>query len=150
VVSSDSPEILALASSEGFEVLNRPSELATATSATDPVLRHAVRTLYPAAFGRNKTTEDTENTEGRTTTKPAPSYSVPSVSSVVHSVLPFAVVMLYGNIPLRANNMIDRAIQMLIDTNADSVQTIAPVGKFHPYWMFDSRRSIRPPGPCMS
>jgi CMP-N,N'-diacetyllegionaminic acid synthase len=101
VVSSDSAEILTLASSEGFDVINRPNELATATSATDPVLRHAVRTLYPSKD------------------------------------YPFAVVMLYGNIPLRANHMIDRAIQMLLDTNADSVQTIAPVGKFHPYWMFD-------------
>jgi CMP-N,N'-diacetyllegionaminic acid synthase len=51
--------------------------------------------------------------------------------------LPFAVVMLYGNVPIRRGNMIDRAIEMLVSTGADSVQTIAPVGKMHPYWMFD-------------
>jgi CMP-N-acetylneuraminic acid synthetase len=50
---------------------------------------------------------------------------------------PDAVVMLYGNIPIRRNNMIDRCIALLRQTGADSVQTIAPVGKMHPYWMFD-------------
>src|SRR5438128_1710934 len=47
VVSSDDPAILAIAAEHGFETLERPPELATATSATDPVLRHAVRALYP-------------------------------------------------------------------------------------------------------
>ncbi|HVS70890.1 MAG TPA: acylneuraminate cytidylyltransferase family protein [Phycisphaerae bacterium] len=125
IVSSDSPDILALAHSQGFETLLRPPELATATSATDPVLRHAVRTLYPHSF------ETTENTETGKIKNPT------SVPSVVNSNLPLAIVMLYGNVPLRANHMIDRCIQMFIDTHADSVQTIAPVGKFHPYWMFD-------------
>ncbi len=45
--------------------------------------------------------------------------------------------MLYGNVPIRRNHMIDRCFEMLLQTNCDSVQTIAPVGKFHPYWMFD-------------
>lgn len=101
IVSSDDPAILNLARKQGYETIERPAELATATSATDPVLRHALKTLY-ASIG-----------------------------------LPFATVMLYGNVPIRANNMIDRCIQMLIDTDADSVQTISPVGKMHPYWMFD-------------
>ncbi|HVX86277.1 MAG TPA: acylneuraminate cytidylyltransferase family protein [Phycisphaerae bacterium] len=128
IVSSDSPDILALAHSEGFETLLRPPELATAASATDPVLRHAVRSLYPHSF------ETTENTEAEKIKNPI---SVPSVSSVVNSDLPRAIVMLYGNVPIRTDNMIDRCIQMLLDTGADSVQTIASVGKFHPYWMFD-------------
>ncbi len=51
--------------------------------------------------------------------------------------LPAAVVMLYGNVPIRQHQMIDRCIEMFQATGADSVQTIAPVGKFHPYWMFD-------------
>src|SRR5947208_70762 len=46
VVSSDDPAILRLAEETGFETIERPAELATATSATDPVLRHAVRMLY--------------------------------------------------------------------------------------------------------
>jgi N-acylneuraminate cytidylyltransferase len=131
IVSSDSPDILALAHSQGFETLLRPPELATATSATDPVLRHAVRTLYPHSL---ETTESMENTETERIKNPT---SVPSVPSVVNSDLPLAIVMLYGNVPLRANHMIDRCIQLLRDTGADSVQTIASVGKFHPYWMFD-------------
>jgi len=106
VVSSDSPEILALAQHSGFETIARPAELATSTSATDPVLRHAVQAERQASLPAKYTS-------------------------------PFAVVMLYGNVPIRNNQMIDRCIQMLLDTNADSVQTIAPVGKFHPYWMFD-------------
>ena len=117
VVSSDSAEILALASSEGFEVLHRPAELATATSATDPVLRHAVRSLYPAlATEAQRHRDGTEKGEGKA---------------------PRAVVMLYGNVPVRSGGMIDRCIEMLLETGADSVQTIAPVGKMHPYWMFD-------------
>ncbi len=138
VVSSDSPEILTLASSEGFEVLRRPAELATATSATDPVLRHAVRVLYPDR-GTGITTEGTESTEGRTGRGGLGSSSstVNSVSSVVQSGLPWAVVMLYGNVPVRGGGMIDRCIEMLLETGADSVQTVAPVGKMHPYWMFD-------------
>jgi N-acylneuraminate cytidylyltransferase len=102
IVSSDDPAILALAAEHDLEPLARPAELASSTSATDPVLRHAIKTLCPTP-----------------------------------STLPLLTVMLYGNIPIRNNDMIDRAIQMLLDTNADSVQTIAPVGKFHPYWMFD-------------
>jgi CMP-N-acetylneuraminic acid synthetase len=105
LVSSDSPEILKLAEAAGFTAIARPPELATSTSATDPVLRHAVRAL--AAQDSTLKTQDS------------------------------LTVMLYGNIPLRQNNMIDKSIQLLLDTNADSVQTIAPVGKFHPYWMFD-------------
>ena len=108
VVSSDSGEILALARQAGFEVIERPAELATGTSATDPVLRHAVRELYPEIENRKSKIEN-----------------------------PLAMVMLYGNVPLRANQMIDRCVEMLLETGADSVQTVASVGKFHPYWMFD-------------
>jgi len=102
VVSSDDQMILELARSAGFEVIERPPELATSTSATDPVLRHAVRTMAER-----------------------------------HRYAPEAVVMLYGNVPLRRHQMIDKCIAMLEETGADSVQTIAPVGKNHPYWMFD-------------
>jgi N-acylneuraminate cytidylyltransferase len=105
LVSSDDRAILAIAGREGFETIERPAELATASSATDPVLRHAVRSHGGA---------DSE-----------------------------AVVMLYGNVPLRRGDMIDRCIEMLFDTGCDSVQTIAPVGKMHPYWMFDREESGR-------
>lgn len=46
-----------------------------------------------------------------------------------------AVALLYGNIPVRAEGIIDRAIERLESTGASSVRTVAPVGKFHPDWM---------------
>jgi len=104
VVSSDDDTILDVAKQNGFATIKRPAELASNTAATDPVLRHAVKTL---------------------------------------AVQPDYVVMLYGNVPLRANRMIDRCIEMLITTGCDSVQTIAPVGKFHPYWQFNVDEQLR-------
>ena len=46
------------------------------------------------------------------------------------------VVLLYGNIPVRAPGLIDRAIDKLITTGADSVRSVAPVTKQHPDWIF--------------
>ena len=45
------------------------------------------------------------------------------------------VVLLYGNIPVRADGAIDRAVAKLAQTGADSVRTVAPVGKHHPDWL---------------
>ncbi len=45
-----------------------------------------------------------------------------------------AVVILYGNVPVRPAGLIDRAIQRLLDGDCDSVQSYAPVGKHHPWW----------------
>ncbi|HPF37546.1 MAG TPA: N-acetylneuraminate synthase family protein [Phycisphaerae bacterium] len=44
------------------------------------------------------------------------------------------VVLLYANIPVRATGVIDAAIEKLISTGADSVRSLAPVGKTHPDW----------------
>jgi len=49
---------------------------------------------------------------------------------------PDIIVLLYANIPVRAYDIIDRTIQKLIETQADSVQTMSPVGKFHPHWLY--------------
>ena len=46
------------------------------------------------------------------------------------------VVLLYANVPVRAEGIIDRAVEHLIKTGADSVQTLAEVGKYHPYWLY--------------
>lgn len=46
-----------------------------------------------------------------------------------------AVVLLYGNIPVRAPGLIDRAIGKLMETGADSVRSVAPVSKQHPDWL---------------
>jgi CMP-N,N'-diacetyllegionaminic acid synthase len=45
------------------------------------------------------------------------------------------VVILYGNVPVRAPGIVDRAVKFLIDTGADSVRTVAKVGKTHPDWL---------------
>jgi CMP-N,N'-diacetyllegionaminic acid synthase len=45
------------------------------------------------------------------------------------------VVILYGNIPLRPMDLVDRALGKLDQTGCDSVQSVYPVGKTHPFWM---------------
>ncbi|MFQ5490977.1 MAG: N-acetylneuraminate synthase family protein, partial [Phycisphaerae bacterium] len=45
------------------------------------------------------------------------------------------VVMLYGNIPVRAIGLIDRAVDKLVQTGADSVRSVAAVTKQHPDWV---------------
>ncbi len=44
------------------------------------------------------------------------------------------VVILYGNIPVRPPGLVDRAVEALHASGADSVQSYSPVGKHHPYW----------------
>lgn len=46
-----------------------------------------------------------------------------------------AGIILYANIPIRAADAIDRAIQLLAATGCDSVRSVAPVGKHHPDWL---------------
>jgi CMP-N,N'-diacetyllegionaminic acid synthase len=45
------------------------------------------------------------------------------------------IVILYANVPLRPNDLVDRAVRELIATAADSVQSYSAVGKHHPFWM---------------
>ncbi len=45
------------------------------------------------------------------------------------------VVLLYGNIPVRSAGLIDRAVDHLQHTGADSVRSVAPVSKQHPDWL---------------
>jgi CMP-N-acetylneuraminic acid synthetase len=45
------------------------------------------------------------------------------------------VAILYGNIPIRPQDLTDRALHKLMETEADSVQSVYPVGKMHPLWM---------------
>ena len=49
---------------------------------------------------------------------------------------PAAVALLYANVPVRADGIIDRAVEQLRQTGADSVQTMAEVGKYHPFWLY--------------
>lgn len=45
-----------------------------------------------------------------------------------------AVAILYGNVPVRPPGLIDRAVRLLMESGADSVQSYEPVGKRHPWW----------------
>ncbi len=45
------------------------------------------------------------------------------------------IVILYGNVPVRPPDLTDRAIDKLTETGCDSVQSVSPVEKMHPYWM---------------
>jgi len=53
--------------------------------------------------------------------------------------------LLYGNIPVRAPGVIDRALEHLERTNASSVRTVAPIGNHHPDWLhrLDGDRMIQ-------
>ncbi|MCA9285793.1 MAG: NTP transferase domain-containing protein, partial [Phycisphaerales bacterium] len=42
------------------------------------------------------------------------------------------IVVLYANVPVRPPGLIDRAVRLLRDSGADSVQSYASVGKHHP------------------
>lgn len=44
------------------------------------------------------------------------------------------VVILYANVPVRPEGLIDRAVSLLVDSGCDSVQSYCPVGKHHPWW----------------
>lgn len=46
-----------------------------------------------------------------------------------------AVALLYGNVPVRPEGLIDQCVQHLRDTGCCSVRSWCPVGKWHPYWM---------------
>jgi CMP-N-acetylneuraminic acid synthetase len=46
-----------------------------------------------------------------------------------------AIVILYGNVPVRAEGIIDRCVDHLEQTGCSSVRTVAPVSKQHPDWI---------------
>lgn len=45
------------------------------------------------------------------------------------------IIILYANVPVRPDDLIDRTVRKLVETGADSVQSYCDVGKHHPYWM---------------
>jgi CMP-N-acetylneuraminic acid synthetase len=56
------------------------------------------------------------------------------------------VVILYANVPVRPAGLIDRAVELLVQSGADSVQSYSPVGKFHPWWIarLDGQGRVHP------
>lgn len=56
------------------------------------------------------------------------------------------IVILYANVPIRPDDLIDRAARELVTCGADSVQSYTAVGKHHPHWMMrlDERGHVQP------
>src|SRR3954468_7249485 len=46
-----------------------------------------------------------------------------------------ALLVLYGNVPVRGAEVASRALKLMEDTGCDSVRSFCPVGKWHPAWM---------------
>ena len=107
VVSSDDPEVIAIACAMGAEAHKRDPALAADNTTVDAAARACV---HEAAI-------DSEH-----------------------------VVMLYANVPVRPDGLIDRALALLAESGADSVQSYQPVGKYHPWWtaVVDDGGSVRP------
>lgn len=57
-----------------------------------------------------------------------------------------ALVLLYANVPVRPSDVIDRAVTLLRESGADSVQSYQPVGKNHPWWTarLEAEGRVRP------
>ncbi len=110
VFSTDSEAAKVIAREAGIEIIDRPARLASDTATVDAAARHAV-----VEWERH------------------PPQLPPLVSREARRV--DAVVLLYGNIPVRKPSLIDEAIDKLIQTGADSVRSVAPVTKQHPDWV---------------
>lgn len=107
ILSTDDPELMAISRRRGVTVVERPPDLASDTATIDAAARHAVTSVSCHA-------------------QPAPGLAaLPPTTPIV---------ILYANVPLRPEGLIDRAVTLLLDSGADSVQSYAPVGKFHPWW----------------
>jgi CMP-N,N'-diacetyllegionaminic acid synthase len=100
-VTTDCPVIRRFAMAEGFDVIERPAELATSEASVQDVMLHAMHAVESRHTGFRAD----------------------------------ALVTLYGNVPLRPEGVIDRALAHLEETGCDSVRSFCPVGKWHPAWM---------------
>lgn len=109
-LSTDDPEMSALAASMGIPTIPRPPALANDSARVDDAARDAVLQFEQ------------------------------------HHARPDAIILLYGNVPVRPPGCIDRAVDLLLSSNADSVQTYQPVGKHHPWWTarLDDADNVRP------
>lgn len=108
VVSTDGPEIAAAAREAGAAVLMRPARLAGDHTSVIETVRHAVAAIEDGAVPE------------------IPAGPRPAGTPIV---------ILYANVPVRPRGLAGRAVRMLLDTGADSVQSYADVGKHHPAWM---------------
>ena len=104
VVSADGPELAEIALKWGADVHHRPAELASDTATVDAAARSCLAWL------------DAQSGAGEQVSAGQP------------------LVLLYANVPVRPAKLIDRAVELLISSGADSVQSYQPSGKHHPFW----------------
>ncbi len=55
------------------------------------------------------------------------------------------VVLLYANVPVRKEGIIDQTISRLLESGADCVMTVEDIGQFHPNWLLklDEKKKIK-------
>lgn len=138
-LSTDDAELHALGQRMGIVCLQRSAELAGDRATVDAAAREAVQQLEHKRRGTGQTTAGDQTSgaahdSSRACSLEAASRSVPP-HDTVDSDLP--IIILYANVPVRpgGGDLIDRAVARLVEANCDSVQSYAPVGKFHPWWM---------------
>lgn len=104
ILSTDDDELIEIGRRSEVEIARRPADLASDTATVDAAARQAVLAIESAD------------------------------RAVRSSITTGPIVILYGNVPVRPAGLIDRAVDRLVTTGADSVQSYQPVGKHHPWW----------------
>lgn len=104
-------------------------------STDDPELLALGRAWTDRSEGRLRTHHRPPEFAGDTATIDAAARS--ALAGSPHPIDPapgLPVAILYANVPIRPPDLIDRAVELLVATSADSVQSYAPVEKYHPWW----------------
>lgn len=112
VLSTDDPELITLAARCGVAAVHRSEALAGDRATVDAAAREALTQIDRAQWAAAPT-------------RPLPPIHSPSTP----------IVLLYANVPVRPADLTDRAVDVLVSSGAHSVQSYAPVGKYHPWWM---------------
>lgn len=103
-------------------------------STDDAELQGIARAWGPRSGGRVRAIERPAELASDTATVDSAARDALTRSGL-HAPAERPVVILYGNVPVRPAGLIDRAVGRLLASGADSVQSYAPVGKYHPWWM---------------
>jgi CMP-N-acetylneuraminic acid synthetase len=129
LLSTDDEALIDLALSRHVPVARRPAALASDTATVDAAAREALSQLQRADIIAPD--EHTRAVLLRSATLLSPTTPI---------------VILYANVPVRPADLTDRALNLLISSRADSVQSYARTGKAHPYWMarLDDSGTVRP------
>lgn len=104
-VSSDCHHALEIAQAYGVTALTRPFELSHDTARVDDAARQAWGVMMSREEGSARGFDYQR------------------------------IVILYANVPVRPAGLITRAVNLLLESKCDSVQSYARVGKHHPWWM---------------